>query len=51
LHFIADFLDRNLWIKQSRASFVECLKGGHSPSFYRVSKGTESAKTFFEGAQ
>jgi hypothetical protein len=26
LHFIAAFLDRNLWIKQSRASFVECLK-------------------------
>jgi hypothetical protein len=26
LHFIADFFDRNLWIKQSRASFVECLK-------------------------
>ena len=26
LHFIADFLDRNLSIKQSRASFVECLK-------------------------
>ena len=25
LHFIADFLDRNLWIKQARASFVECL--------------------------
>jgi hypothetical protein len=28
LHFIADFFDRNLWIKQSRASFVECLVGG-----------------------
>jgi hypothetical protein len=26
LHFIAAFLDLNLWIKQSRASFVECLK-------------------------
>jgi hypothetical protein len=26
LHFIAAFLDRNLWIKQSRAPFVECLK-------------------------
>jgi hypothetical protein len=26
LHFIAAFLDRNLWIKQSRASFVECLE-------------------------
>jgi hypothetical protein len=26
LHFIAAFLDRNLWIKQSRASFVECIK-------------------------
>jgi hypothetical protein len=26
LHFIAAFLDRNLWIKQPRASFVECLK-------------------------
>jgi hypothetical protein len=26
LHFIAAFLDRNLWIKQSRISFVECLK-------------------------
>jgi hypothetical protein len=26
LHFIAAVLDRNLWIKQSRASFVECLK-------------------------
>ena len=26
LHFIAAFLDRNLWIKQSRASFVQCLK-------------------------
>jgi hypothetical protein len=23
---IAAFLDRNLWIKQSRAPFVECLK-------------------------
>jgi hypothetical protein len=26
LHFVAAFLDRNLWIKQSRASFVEYLK-------------------------
>jgi hypothetical protein len=26
LHFITAFLDRNLWIKQSRASFVKCLK-------------------------
>jgi hypothetical protein len=26
LYFIAALLDRNLWIKQSRASFVECLK-------------------------
>jgi hypothetical protein len=26
LHFIAVFLDRNVWIKQSSASFVECLK-------------------------
>jgi hypothetical protein len=26
LHFIAAFLGRNLWIKQSRASFGECLK-------------------------
>jgi hypothetical protein len=25
LQFIAAFSDRNLWIKQSRASFVECL--------------------------
>jgi hypothetical protein len=25
-HFIAAFLDLNLWIKQSSASFVECLK-------------------------
>ena len=26
LHFIATFLNRNLWIKQSKTSFVECLK-------------------------
>jgi hypothetical protein len=26
LHFIAAFLHRHLWIKQSRTSFVECLK-------------------------
>ena len=25
LHFIADFFNRNLWIKQARASFVERL--------------------------
>jgi hypothetical protein len=26
LHFTVAFLDRTLWIKQSRASFIECLK-------------------------
>jgi hypothetical protein len=26
LHIIAAFLDRNLWIRQSRASFVQCSK-------------------------
>jgi hypothetical protein len=26
LHIIAALLDRNLWIRQSRASFVQCSK-------------------------
>jgi hypothetical protein len=40
LHFIAAFLDRNLWIKQSRASFVECLK---------LLKAIKDVENIFEG--
>jgi hypothetical protein len=36
LHFIAAFLDRNLWIEQSRASFVECLKAIKVMTYYQM---------------
>jgi hypothetical protein len=45
LHFIAAFLDRNLWIKQSRASIDECLIKVVK-SNYSCRKGVEN---IFEG--
>jgi hypothetical protein len=48
-YYIAAFLDRNLWIKQSRASFVECLKLLKAIKVVeKVLKGFLKAMTYYQ---